>query len=100
MEGRSRPFFNILEMNMKLVKCGDRTIVSKGFGPESEIKNRLLGEEANFAMDLIMGDRSDRVPGAVVERAFAIAKEAFRHIKVNRMDTPFPFAKVFQNEDV
>jgi hypothetical protein len=37
-------------------------------------------------------------PGAVVERAFDIAKAAFQHIKDNRMDVPFPFGKVYPDD--
>ena len=83
---------------MKLTKAGDRTIVSTGFGIEAEIKNRFLNGEAAFAMDLIMADKSALPPGAVVERAFAIARLTFDHIKANRMDMPFPFAKVFPDD--
>ena len=36
--------------------------------------------------------------GAVVERAFDIAKLTFQHIKANRMDVPFPFAKVYPDD--
>lgn len=81
----------------RLIKAGDRTIIVDAYG-ESSITNRILSEEAAFAMDLIMGDKSDRVPGAVVERAFEIAKLTFQHIKENRMDVPLPFKKVYPDD--
>ncbi len=83
----------------KLIKVGDRTLTISNYGDPTEVRNRILNDEAAFAMDLIMADRSDRVPGAVVERAFAISKAAYAHVKANRMDTPFPFAKVYPDEN-
>lgn len=82
----------------KLIKNGDRTIVVSPYGGFSEIKNRSPNSEAGFALDLILNDESDRPAGAVVARAFSIAKLAFEHIKKNRMDTPFPFAKVYGDD--
>jgi F420-0:gamma-glutamyl ligase len=81
----------------RLIKTGDLTIIVDEYG-ESSITNRILNDEAAFAMDLIMGDKSDRVPGAVVERAFEIAKLTYQHIKDNRMDTAFPFKKVYPDD--
>lgn len=82
-----------------LIKAGDRTITTNGFGEMTEIRNRILNQEAGFALDLIMGDKSDRPAGAVVVRAFSIAKLAFAHIKAQRMDVPFPFAKVYPDDN-
>ena len=82
----------------KLIKNGDRTIVVSPYGEFSEIKNRLPNSEAGFALDLILNDKSDRSAGAVVARAFMISKLAFEHIKKSRMDTPFPFAKVYGDD--
>lgn len=80
----------------KFVKTGDRMIVVGRGGIELEVKNRVPSEEAKFAMDLILASvNSDKPSGAVVERAFDIARLTFAHIKSNRMDTPFPFAKVY-----
>jgi len=81
-----------------LIKAGDRTITTNGFGEMTEIRNRILNQEAAFALDLIMSDKSDRPAGSVVERAFRIAKLAFEHIKANRMDVPFPFDKVYTDD--
>jgi len=92
--------------NKKMIKTGDRTITVTKFGEIGEVKNRIPSEEAVFAMSLIekwglvaMHGKDGPVmqPGAVVERAFDIARLTFAHIKANRMDTPFPFAKVFQD---
>ena len=86
-------------MTSRLIKNGDSTLVLNEFDDGfSAIKNRAPNQEAGFAMDLIMGDKSDRVPGAVVERAFEIAKLTFQHIKDNRMDTAFPFKKVYPDD--
>lgn len=88
----------------KLIKAGDRTITVTGYGEIGEIKNRIPSEEAQFAMGLIdrwgmvSGNSKDGPalpPGAVVDRAFSIARLTFQHIKEYRMDTPFPFVKVF-----
>ena len=88
----------------KLIKFGDRTITVTNFGDLGEVRNRAPSEEAVFAMEMIkhLGmvitqskDGPAMVPGAVVERAFDIAKLTFQHIKANRMDTPFPFSKVY-----
>lgn len=85
----------------KLIKSGDRTIVLRKYGEAEEVRNRILNEEAAFAMSLI--ERSMVGPilpaGAAVERAFNISKLAFQHIKENRMDTPFPFSKVYLDVD-
>lgn len=82
----------------KLIKAGDRTLTTNGFGDLQEIRNRIMNQEAAFALDLIMNDKSDRSAGAVVARAFSISKLAFEHIKKSRMDTPFPFAKVYGDD--
>lgn len=83
----------------KLIKTGDRTITVNRLGDVGEIRNRVLNTEAGFALDLIMNDKSDdRSAGAVVARAFSISKLAFEHIKKSRMDTPFPFAKVYGDD--
>lgn len=82
----------------KMIKNGDRTLVVSSFGEIQEIRNRLPSQEAAFAMDLIMADKSDRVPGAVVSRAFEISRLAHLHIKQFRMDMPFPFAKVYGDD--
>lgn len=79
----------------KLIKNGDQTIVASQYGDTTAIKNRVPSLEAAFAMDLILNDKSNTPPGAVVERAFDIARLTFQHIKQNRMDTPFPFKKVY-----
>lgn len=88
----------------KLIENGDRTIVVKAYGEIQEIKNRQPSQEAWFAMDLILHygmvamqgkDGPVSPPGAVVERAFDIARLTFAHIKENRMDTQFPFKKVY-----
>ena len=91
----------------KLIKAGDRTIVLRNYGEMTEINNRIPSGEAAFALDLIArwgmvaGNHKDGPPlppGAVVERAFDIAKLAYQHIKDNRMDVPFPFAKVYPDD--
>lgn len=91
----------------KLIKAGDRTISVTQYGEMGEIRNRIQSEEAVFAMDLIArwgmvavhGKEGPVMqPGAVVERAFDIARLTFEHIKANRMDTPFPFAKAFPDD--
>lgn len=83
----------------KLVKSGDRTIVVGSFGEFMEVSNRVLNTEANLAAQIILADQSDRAPGAVVERAFSIAKLTMQHIKDHKMDTPFPFKKVYGDAD-
>ena len=83
----------------KLIKNGDRTIVVSQYGDIQEVKNRIPSHEAGFAMDMILNDKSELPPGAVVERAFDIARLTFHHIKANRMDTPFPFSKVYLDAD-
>lgn len=85
-------------MAKKLVKAGTRTLVVNQYGEYSEVRNRLPNDEASYAMDLIMHDQSDRPAGAVVERAFDIARLTFAHIKAHRMDTPFPFSKVYGDD--
>ena len=65
-------------------------MLGKLYGEVDHINNRVVSEEAGFALDLIMADRSSLPPGAVVERSFAIARLAFLHIKENRMDVPYP----------
>jgi len=83
----------------KLIKSGDRTIVVGSFGEFMEVANRVPNTEANLAVKIILADRSERAPGAVVERAFSIAKLTMQHIKDNRMDIPFPFTKVYADDD-
>ncbi len=91
----------------KLIKAGDRTILVERWGDGAEIKNRLRSDEAIFAMSMIerwgmVATHQKEGPalpaGAVVERAFNIAKLTFQHIKENRMDVPFPFAKVYPDD--
>lgn len=84
----------------KLIKVGDRTVLVDKYGEVGEVKNRLLSDEATLALGLICrwGMDSTVPPGAVVERAFDIAKLAYMHIKDNRMDVPFPFAKVYPDD--
>lgn len=85
----------------KLIKAGDFTFTMPNFnGEPGAIKNRVLSEEATFALGLIdrWGMDPALPPGAVVERAFDIAKLAYQHIKDNRMDVPFPFAKVYPDD--
>lgn len=88
----------------RLIKAGDRTILADG---SAEIKNRLLNDEAALALELIcrwgmVAQHTKDSPvlpaGAVVERAFDIAKLTYQHIKTNRLDTPFPFAKVYPDD--
>ena len=85
----------------KLIKNGDRTIVVRQYGDVQEVRNRLPSNEAEFALDLIMsgGMASEKPPGAVVERAFDISRLTYAHIKANKMDTPFPFEKVYGDAD-
>ena len=90
----------------KLIKSGDRTHVVTPYGEITSIVNRVPNEEANFAMTMIekwaLGVGRGEVlmkPEEAVERAFKIARLTFQHIKDNRMDTPFPFAKVYSGED-
>ena len=83
----------------KLVKSGDRTIVVGSFGEFMEVKNRVPSVEAILAMEIIIADSAERSPGAVVERAFTIAKLTMQHIKDNKMDAPFPFTKVYLDVD-
>lgn len=91
----------------KLIKAGDRTIVLSKYDEMGEVQNRILSGEAVLAMDLIARwgmitqnhkDGPILPAGAVVERAFDIAKLTFQHIKDNRMDVPFPFAKVYPDD--
>jgi hypothetical protein len=90
-----------------LIRAGDRTILVNRYGDGAEIKNRLLSDEASLAVELIYRWGMETIhhnegpilpPSAVVERAFEIAKLTFQHIKVNRMDVPFPFAKVYPDD--
>jgi hypothetical protein len=76
-----------------MIKVGDYTIVG-----ERALNSRVVNREAEFAMNMIEKwglYHGDKQPGAVVERAFAIAALTFQHIKENRMDSPFPFKKVY-----
>ncbi len=84
---------------MKMIKNGDHTMVVISDREIQEVRNRVPSREASFAMDLIENDRSALPPGAVVERAFDIARLTFQHIKANKMDTPFPFKKVYGDAD-
>ena len=90
-----------------LIKAGDRTITVNRYGEGQEIKNRILNDEAHFAMSMIEQwgmvaqnhkDGPIRSARAAVERAFEIAKLTFQHIKDNRMDVQFPFAKVYPDD--
>lgn len=90
-------------MKEKLIKSGDRTVVVSKFGDFKEILNRLPNREASFALDLIGVLAGSDVgaklpPNAIVGRAFEISRLAHLHIKKMRMDTPFPFAKVFPDD--
>lgn len=95
-------------MAQKLVKSGDKTFVASSRGGlNATVPNRVLSDEANFALAmiekwaLVSSDGGVALngqlmkPGAVVERAFEIARLTFEHIKANRMDAPFPFKKVY-----
>ena len=89
-------------MAKKVIKNGDKSIVVDKFGGiRNEVRNRTLNTEAGFACDIILKlstNNSGMKPGAVVEHAFEVARLTFEHIKANRMDTPFPFRKVFGDE--
>lgn len=86
-------------MTTTMIKAGNRTIRVDDYGTVGEFRNRILSDEAAMAMDLILASvNSDKPAGAVVERAFDIARLTFQHIKENRMDVPFPFAKAFPKE--
>lgn len=86
-------------MAHRVIKNGDNSIVVDGFGEiRHEMRNRTLNTEAGFACDIILNlstNNSGMKPGAVVEHAFEVARLTFEHIKANKMDTPFPFKKVF-----
>lgn len=89
----------------KMIKAGDRTIIASTYGEFTEINNRVPNREAGFAMTMIekwaLGVGRGEVlmkPEEAVERAFRIAKLTFEHIKENRMDTPFPFSKVYDED--
>jgi hypothetical protein len=88
----------------RLIKSGDRTVVVDSYRGVSEIRNRMPNAEAQFAMGLIdkwamvatQGQNGPSMkPEEAVERAFYIAYLTFKHIKDKRMDTPFPFEKVY-----
>jgi hypothetical protein len=88
----------------RLIKSGDRTLVVDPYTGVSVIRNRMPNEEAQFAMGLIdkwgmvttQGHNGPSMkPEEAVERAFYIAYLTFKHIKEYRMDTPFPFKKVY-----
>jgi hypothetical protein len=91
----------------RIIKSGDKTIIVDSYKGVSEIRNRMPSDEAQFAMGLIDkwamvatqgqngGDSKPMKPEEAVERAFYIAYLTFKHIKEKRMDTPFPFAKVY-----
>lgn len=84
----------------RLIKTGDRTLIVDSDSNVSEVRNRIPSEEAVFAVGLIekwaMGQDSLAMkPEQAVERAFYVAHLTFKHIREKRMDTPFPFAKVF-----
>ena len=84
-----------------LIKNGDSTLVVDTFDEHFvAVKNRTPSMEAGFAMVLIerLCNATDIPPGAVVERAFDIARLTYKHIKDNRMDAPFPFAKVYPDD--
>lgn len=89
-------------MANKIIKNGDNSIVVGEFGGiRHELRSRTLNEEAGFACSIILNlstNNSGMKPGAVVEHAFEVARLTFEHIKANRMDTPFPFKKVFGDE--
>jgi hypothetical protein len=88
----------------RIIRRGDRTIVVNPYKGVSEIRNRMPSEEAVFAMGLIdkwamvatQGQNGPAMkPEEAVERAFYIAYLTFKHIKDKRMDTTFPFEKVY-----
>ncbi len=87
-------------MAKKVIKNGDNSIVVGEFGDlKYELRNRTVNAEAGFACDIILKlSTSDMKPGAVVEHAFEVARLTFEHIKANKMDTPFPFKKVFGDD--
>lgn len=89
-------------MANKIIKNGDKSIVVDGFGDLTyELRNRTMNAEAGFACDIILKLSSGNhgmKPGAVVEHAFEVARLTFAHIKANKMDTPFPFKKVFGDD--
>ena len=89
-------------MARKIIKNGDNSIVVGEFGGiRHELRNRTVNTEAGFACDIILKlstSNSGMKPGAVVEHAFEVARLTFEHIKANRMDSPFPFRKVFGDE--
>lgn len=89
----------------KLIKTGDRTIIASSYGDFTEISNRVPNREACFAMAMIekwaLGVGRGEVlmkPEEAVERAFRIAQLTYAHIKENRMEAPFPFAKVYDED--
>lgn len=90
----------------KLIKSGDRTIVVGSFGEFAEVNNRIPNHEAHFAMSMIekwaLGVGKGEIlmkPEEAVERAFHIAALTFQTIKDRGMDTPFPFKKVYGDDD-
>jgi hypothetical protein len=90
------------DMAKKVIKNGDKSIVVDGYGDLTyELRNRVINEEAGFACKIILqtsANNSGMKPGAVVEHAFEVARLTFEHIKANKMDTPFPFKKVFGDD--
>lgn len=89
-------------MANKIIKNGDNSIVvGESGGIRHEMRNRTVNFEAGFACDIILNlstNNSGMKPGAVVEHAFEVARLTFAHIKANKMDTPFPFKKVFGDD--
>lgn len=90
----------------RLVKSGDRTIVVGGYSGIEEVRNRVPNSEAHFAMMMIekwaMGVGRNEIlmkPEEAVERAFYIAELTFQTIRDRGMDTPFPFKRVYGDDD-
>lgn len=90
----------------KLIKSGDRTIIVSSFSSIEEVRNRVPNAEAHFAMSMIekwaMGVGKNEIlmkPEEAVQRAFYIAELTFQTIKDRGMDTPFPFKKVYGDDD-
>jgi len=98
-------------MPKRLVKGGDHTFIVSKYGEFSHtIPNRVLSQEAQLAVSIIekwamvtsqtgAGLQGALLkPGEVVERAFEIARLTHAHIKAHKLDAPFPFKKVFGDD--
>lgn len=89
-------------MANKVIKSGDKSLVVDQYGDlKHELRNRTVNAEAGLALDIILqlsNSGTTMKPGAVVEHAFEVARLALAHIRANKMDTPFPFKRVFGDE--